>query len=364
MLLTEKYLPREAKDIIGQDKEVSKLKLNILNNRHSLIYGANGVGKTSSVYAIANELNYEIIELNASDFRTKDDINSILGNSMKQKSLFKIKKVILIDEIDWITGEDRGGVQAVNELLDENNFPIVITGNNIFDSKFNSIRRKCNLIEYKNLDTEFLFKILENICKKENLKYRKEILMKIVHMDNGDVRAAINDLQSLIFNKEVLYLELYDREKKQDIFNILRIIFKTKNERILYRIFDRIDMKFDELFLWIDENLPYEYYGKDLKNAYYYLSLADIFNKRIRSKQYYRFLVYISLFLGSGIANIKENNNINIVKYKRGNRLLKIWINNRKGISKTEMIGKLNNELHMSKKKLLKELNFMRFLSY
>lgn len=361
MLLTDKYFPKCAEEIIGQDSSIKKLREFILKNKHSLIYGINGVGKTSSVYVIANELNSEIIELNASDFRTKNDIENILGNSIRQKSLFKKNKIILIDEIDWVTGEDRGGIQAVNELLDINNFPIVITGNEIFDSKFNSIRKKCNLIEFKRLEENAIIKILENICKKENLKYSFSILRRIADINNGDARAAINDLQSLIFNKEVLDLELHDREKKEDIFNILKVIFKTSDNKNLYRIFDRIDMNFDELFLWLDENIVYEYSDKALMNAYNYLSLADIFRGRIKNKQYYRFLVYVNLFLGSGVADSKENRNSNIIKYKRNERPLKIWINNRKNFEKMRLAEDLSKELHISKKKLIKELNFMKF---
>ncbi len=361
MLLTDKYFPKCAEEIIGQDNSIKRLREFILKNKHSLIYGSNGVGKTSSVYAIASELNSEIIELNASDFRTKNDIENILGNSIRQKSLFKKNKIILIDEIDWVTGEDRGGIQAVNELLDNNNFPIVITGNEIFDSKFNAIRKKCNIIEFKKLDRESILKILEKICKEENLKYNRDILKKISYMCDGDARAAINDLQSLTFDKEVLDLELYDREKKEDIFNILKIIFKTSDNKNLYRIFDRIDMNFDELFLWLDENIVYEYSDKALMNAYNYLSLADIFRGRIKNKQYYRFLVYVNLFLGCGVADSKENINSNIIKYKRSERPLKIWISNRKNFEKIRLAEDLSKELHLSKKKLIKELNFMKF---
>ena len=54
----------------------------------ALIYGPTGVGKTCSVYAIANDNDLEIIEVNASDFRNKDKIDQVIGNALRQGSLF------------------------------------------------------------------------------------------------------------------------------------------------------------------------------------------------------------------------------------------------------------------------------------
>ena len=362
MLLTQKYLPKNTKEVIGQDYALSRLKSCVEENMHCLLYGINGVGKTSSVYALANEFGYEVVELNASNFRKKEDIDSVFGNAIKQKSLFKNKKIILIDEIDGMTGDDRGGIQSISDLISIRNFPVVLTGNDISGPKFKAIKKSCKMIEFKRLEQGSVFKILERICNEEKLTYNQDILRKIAYFNNGDARAAINDLQSLIGNKEVLDLEMYDREKKQDISNVLRIIFKTKDERMLYNILNNVDMDFDDLFLWLDENIPYEYARDDCEKAYYYLALADIFRKRIRSKQHYRFLTYINMFLSSGIANSKNEKNKNIVNYKRNERILNIWISNRRNNQKIMLVNNFANNLHMSKKKMLKELNFMRFI--
>src|SRR3989338_789542 len=102
---THKYTAKSTKDIVGQDDVISKLKSFIINfskekKNSALIYGPSGTGKTCSVYAIANEIGHEVIEVNASDFRNAEQLNQKVGNAMKQRSLFASGKIILVDEID------------------------------------------------------------------------------------------------------------------------------------------------------------------------------------------------------------------------------------------------------------------------
>ena len=79
---TKKYEPNNTKEVEGQPTPVSNLKTfieHIKNNpkKAFMLHGAPGSGKTCSVYAIANELDLEVLEVNASDFRNKDKINEV-----------------------------------------------------------------------------------------------------------------------------------------------------------------------------------------------------------------------------------------------------------------------------------------------
>src|SRR3989344_6650087 len=197
--LTHKYIPKTTKEIIGQEDVVKELKSFITNfskekKNSALIYGPSGTGKTSSAYAIANEIGYEIIEVNASDFRNADQINQKVGNAIKQQSLFAKCKVILVDEIDGLSWrEDRGGIQAITKLIEDSAFPIILTATNPFDNKFSSLRSKSNLIEFKQLDYLSIFQILKKICDGEKIKFEEEILKSLARRNGGDARAAIND---------------------------------------------------------------------------------------------------------------------------------------------------------------------------
>src|SRR3989344_3841321 len=105
-MLINKYVPRTLKEIKGQEKPLLELKKYVLNKKPVLIYGKVGVGKTSSIHALANDLGYEILEVNASDLRNKEQIQNVVVNNIKQKSLFGKEKIVLIDEIDGINSED------------------------------------------------------------------------------------------------------------------------------------------------------------------------------------------------------------------------------------------------------------------
>ncbi|MEW6063311.1 MAG: replication factor C large subunit [Nanoarchaeota archaeon] len=355
-LFTDKYQPKSSREIQHNQEAILKLKECIKNNQPVLLHGPTGNGKTISIYAIANDLNYEILELNASDLRNSESIEETLGNSLNQKSLFYDGKIILVDEIDGLSGkEDRGGVQALLSLLKNTNFPIVLTCNNPWDSKLSAIRTKSKMIEFKKLDSIQVFRILKQISIKENVNIKDSLLMNLAQSSKGDLRAAINDLQFL--NNFVDLNEHNSREKKETIFNIMKSIFKSKDKEVL-RSLEKLDMGIDEVFLWLDENLPLEYRGKDLTKAYDILSKADVFRGRIINQQHWRFLAYVNDLITAGIAFSKSNINNSFTSYKRASRILKLWkakqLNTRKKLV-AEKIAKLT---HTSSKKIIKDMPY------
>lgn len=369
--LIHKYIPKTTKEIFGQDEIIGKLKNFIINfsrekKNASLIYGPSGTGKTSSVYAIANELNYEIIEVNASDFRNAEQINQKVGNAIKQQSLFAKGKVILVDEIDGLSGhEDRGGIQAITKLIEDSTYPIILTATNPFENKFSSLRSKSNLIEFKQLDYLSIFKILKRICGNEKIKYDEEVLKALSRRSGGDARAAINDLQALTQEKKELTKEsleeLSDRNKTDNIMIALNKIFKTTNLKIAISAFDNVEEDLNEQLLWIDENLPKEYTKPiELAKAYEMLSKADVFNRRIKRWQHYRFLVYINALITAGIAAAKKEKYKHLVQYKPTGRILKLWWAKQKAMKKKAIAEKIALKTHSSKKEILK--NTMPYL--
>jgi len=362
---TDKYRPRTPKDIIGQDIAIQKLRNFIANypkekKRAALLYGSSGVGKTSSVYTIANETGLEIVEVNASDFRNADQINQKVGNAVRQRSLFSKGKIILVDEVEGIAGmSDRGGLQAIIKIIEETRYPIVLTAMDPFDNKFSSLRSKSSMIEFVLLDSTSIFEILKKICANEKIKYEDEVLKSLSRRAGGDARAAINDLQTLSNEKKELTKEslgeVSDRQKVESITAALNKIFKTTDLKIASSAFENVDEDLDEQLLWIDENLPKEYTKpEDLAAAYDKLSKADVFSRRIRRWQYYRFLVYINSLITAGIAASKNAKYSNSVEYKPTGRILKIWWSNQKSMKKKAIAEKIAHKTHSSKKDIIK----------
>jgi len=358
---TEKYSPKKQEDIVYNKEAVKNLKKFVLEKKPTIIYGQPGTGKTSSVYTLANDLNYEILEINASDQRNKEKIIEIIGNSSKQLSLFNKEKIILIDEVDGISGnEDRGGIQALTQVLKETKHSIILTANDPYSKKLVELRKKCCLIEFKPIPIEDIYESLKKILEKENILYDENILRKLARKSNGDLRASINDIQTLSQGKkELIEIDsVEEREKEQTIFNALRTVFKSKDINLILESFEDTNIDLDECFLWLDENLPIEYKNPlDLKNAYYSLSKSDIFKKRIFKEQYYRLLVYRNALMTAGIAFSKKENYSSFAQYKRTTRILKMYIQKQKNLKKIAIAEKLANFTHCSVKKTL-ENNF------
>ncbi len=358
---TERYTPQKSSDIVGQALAISQLKQAITRKHPALIYGPPGNGKTSSVYAIAADLSFEVLEVNASDFRNTEGVNTLIGGSLHQASLFNKGKIILVDEIDGIAGtEDRGGVQALHKLLADTPHAVVMVANNPWNSKFSTLRKASTLIEFRPLLAEIIFSHLAKICANENITASEQVLQKLARQSQGDLRSAINDLQAIATGKQKLHIEdlnvLGERDKETSMFRALQLIFKSDDARKTLNAFENASEDYDGAFLWLDENIPLEYKGKNLSRAYNALSMADVFRGRIRRQQHWRFLVYINQFLTAGIATAQQHPTPFFVPYKKTSRILKIWMMNQKNAKRKAIAQTLKTHLHSSTKDIVKNV--------
>ncbi len=363
----EKYRAESFEDIKGQEFAIDKVKLFLRNfprKKALILYGAQGTGKTSLAYAIASELDAEILELNASDLRDKKKVSEIIGEASLQKSLFHKTKIILVDEVDGISAKDKGGLAELLGIIEKTNFPVIITANDIWDKKFSLLRQKCELVELKSVDYKVILEILKKICEKENLSIKEDVLVSISIRARGDVRAAINDLQ-VLSQMEIpeVVKEIGERDKEEAIFSVLQYIFKTsKIDTKMIHIFDEINMPIDEIFLWIEENIPLEYKGEELAKAFDALSRADVFRGRIQRQQYWRFMVYEYFFMGAGVASVKKYNRTGWTNYKRPTRILKIWLQNQRAKKKLSICQKYAKHCHISTKQAMKDFLLLKII--
>ncbi|MEK6820531.1 MAG: AAA family ATPase, partial [Nanoarchaeota archaeon] len=248
--LCDKYKPECFADVKGQEQAIEKVKIffkNFPKKKALILQGATGTGKPSLAYALASETNSEILELNASDLRNREQISKIIGEAIKQKSLFSKSKILLVDEIDGITKDDRGGLPELISLIQETSFPIILTSNDIWDRKFSDLRRKAELVQLEELDYKIILEILKKIAGKENIKLDENILKSIAIKAGGDARAALNDLQTITL--ETGQEDIGERDKEESIFNALKQVLKgLPNHETLY-LYDRVALSLDEIFL-------------------------------------------------------------------------------------------------------------------
>src|SRR3990167_6178972 len=204
-----------------------------------------------------------------------------------------------------------------------------------------------------------VFNILKKICENEKIKHEDVVLKNFSRRSGGDARAAINDLQTLTQAKKELTKEsleeLADRNKTDNIMTALNKIFKTTDLKIAVSAFDNVEEDLNEQLLWIDENLPKEYTKpEDLAKAYDMLSKADVFSRRIRRWQHYRFLIYINALVTAGIASAKNEKYKEFIQYKPTGRILKLWWAKQKAARKKAIAQKIASKTHSSAKEIIK----------
>ncbi len=357
----EKYRATRYSEIIAQDKAIQEAK-NFLKDfpkkKALLLYGPAGTGKTSLAIAAAKENKFDFFELNASDLRNREKLEQVLKPATEQKSLFRKGKILLVDEVDGVTGDaDKGGIQELIRIIATTKHPVIITGNDIWQSKLSELRRRCNLVEMKLLPISLVAKRLKEIATEEGLRCDPDFINKIAIKSQGDMRAALNDLEAYSQGESIEVDSSEKRDVEESIFNILRLIFKKREDFL--ELFDHTKLSLDEILLWIEENIPREYKNEALANAYYALGNADVFRGRIYRHQSWRFLVYQNIFQSAGISYAKKISTNGFTKYERPKRILKIWLHNQKMAKKKTISNKYAKLVHCSTKTIMRDFKIL-----
>jgi len=314
-----KHKPKTLIQIVGNEEAIEKLvnwvkswDKGMPKRRAAFLYGPPGIGKTVSVETLANDLNMELVERNASDYRTEEAVQKFAGLASQSGTLFGKKRLILFDELDGITGrEDRGGVGAITQIVKAALVPIILIANNAYDPRLAALRFYCLLIEFKKPPAGDVMRHLSRICKCEGITAEEAALKFIAQRSEGDVRSAVNDLQALAQGKQALTYEdvswLAYRDRKEAIFNVLRLVFYGKTADSARHAIDMADVDPDMLFEWIYENLPYHLRDpSDLANAMDSLATADLYRGRIRASQNWMLTRYVVDFMTAGVAMARE----------------------------------------------------------
>ena len=359
--LAEKYRPKKYAEMLGQEKAVIELKIFLKEfpkKKALLLYGPPGTGKTTLALVAALENEAEIFELNSSDLRNRAKLEEILKPASVQTSLFKKNKILLVDEVDGVTGTDIGGIPELIRIIEKSSHPVIITGNDVWQTKLAPLRPLCKMVEMKSLTTDTIANHLKKIADKENIAENLHFLRQVALKSQGDLRAALNDFQAYSIDKDSLVVDQDKRHREESIFNILKLLFQERQDFL--ELFDTTDMSLDEILLWIEENIPREYQNEALHRAYGALSNADVHRGRIYRQQHWRFLIYQNIFQSAGIAYAKERPRQGFTKYERPKRILKIWLNNQKTAKKKTIAQKYARLVHCSLKRVMRDFELLK----
>jgi replication factor C large subunit len=374
MTFVQKYKPQFVRELVSQNdavniflKWISKWKP---GEKALLFHGPPGVGKTALIHAWTYERNLEFIELNASDWRSALQIQEVLGQSMKQMPLFKKSKIFLIDEIDGIAGrEDLGGVGAIIKIIKESRFPVVLIANKPYDPKLRTLRQYCQLVEFKKIPVFDIEKKLGEICAREKIIAGKEVLRALAKRSQGDLRSALNDLETLVQGKNEIKIENLEvlgfREREENIFETIRTIFKTSNVLVAKLAINNSDKDPEEIFWWIENNVANEFEDpEEIARAFDALSRADIFRKRIFSNQNYSLKAYMIDLMTAGVAVSKKTMYRKFTRYQYPSNIMMLGRTKESRGELKESLAKMSLVFHCSGKKIKSEfLPYLKILS-
>ena len=200
----EKYRPKTLDELIDQEEVVDGLK-NLLKNKnempHLLFVGPPGTGKTTTALIIARTLYGDLwrdytLELNASDER---GINVIRERVKIFSQYFTPTKeipfkLIILDEADMMTSEAQTALRRIMEIHSRIARFILIC--NYLTRIISPIQSRCAIFRFRGIPREEAIKYLERICKSEGVSYEDGVLELIYDYTRGDLRRAINLLQS------------------------------------------------------------------------------------------------------------------------------------------------------------------------
>jgi replication factor C large subunit len=200
-LWTEKYRPDSFEEMVGNDEARAKLVLWLKKwkpgAKAALLVGPPGTGKTTTVHLAAKKLGLPLVELNASDSRTKDKLAKKVGEAISSTSLFGGTAMIFLDEVDGLAGRaDYGAIDFIKYAVKKSRGPVVMAANNPESDEVKKLGSATTKIEFRRPEVKEVERRLEAIAKREKVDPGEEMIARIAKAANGDLRAAINFLQS------------------------------------------------------------------------------------------------------------------------------------------------------------------------
>ncbi|UJR23360.1 hypothetical protein I4U23_026370 [Adineta vaga] len=230
LLWVDKYKPKTIKQLIGQqgdkspvqklivwlrdwythhgssdEKVKAKPSVGFIRNENpamfkaALLSGPPGIGKTTAAQLVCEHLNFQYIEKNASDQRSKKSMSNLSSDTYSiehftEKSMSKY--VLIMDEVDGVAGNaDRGGIQELISLIKRSRIPIICICNDRQHKKIRSLANYCYDLRFHRPNIQQIHGAMLTILQRETIRnISPETLDEIIKSSNQDIRQTIHSL--------------------------------------------------------------------------------------------------------------------------------------------------------------------------
>ncbi|CAG0912671.1 unnamed protein product [Notodromas monacha] len=256
----EKYRPTKLDELIAHEdilKTISKF-MREGTLPHLLFYGPPGTGKTSTILACAKmmyspkQFSSMVLELNASDDRGINVVRTQVLSFASTKTIFKTGlKLIILDEADAMTNDAQNALRRIIEKFTDNVRFCMIC--NYLSKIIPALQSRCTRFRFGPLSTTQMIPRMRDVIESENIKVTEEGLQSVVELAEGDMRKALNLLQSCSMafpevNAETTYTTL-GHPTPQDVLTIMNWLLNADFSVAVRNI---TDMKISKGFALVD----------------------------------------------------------------------------------------------------------------
>ena len=181
---SEKHRPKDLDEMVGneegRDKLVHWLRGWKPGKKAALLVGPPGTGKTTTVHLVARKMGFPLVELNASDARTRDKLSKKVGEAIASTSLFGGISLVFLDEVDGLAGRaDYGAVDFIREAVKKSRSPVVMAANDPDSDEVRKLGSSISKIEFRRPDARVVQRWLEKIARLEKIGIGGEEISKI-----------------------------------------------------------------------------------------------------------------------------------------------------------------------------------------
>ncbi|ATY63310.1 DNA replication factor C subunit [Cordyceps militaris] len=330
-LLTSKYAPTQLNHICGNKGQVEKIQAWLRNwpkakkynfqkrgadglggERAIIISGPPGIGKTTAAHLAAKLEGYDVLESNASDARSKKLVEAGVSDVMNNTSLLgffagdgknvdttKKKIVLIMDEVDGMSGGDRGGVGAMAKFCKKTEVPLILICNERRLPKMKPFDHVAFDVRFNRPTVEQVRSRIMTICHREGLKLPPPVVDALIEGSNKDIRQIINmistaklDQTSMDFNQGKAMTKAWEKHVVLKPWDICQKmlgggLFAPASKATLN---DKIELYFNDhdfSFLMIQENYlrtkPMALNGKGYNKREERLKTLELFDQAAES---------------------------------------------------------------------------------
>ena len=227
MWVTER--PSRVEEFIGNEgprKIIIKWQKDwVRGTKPLLLLGPPGVGKTSLVHTLAIQYGFDIVELNASDNRNKNNLSQRIIPLFQNLSLLNKRFLLFLDEVDGIYGrEDAGALESLSLMLKESSVPIILAANEI-NQITRELSKVCKVVSFLPIPPRLCMLYLNYMLELKNRSLSPGDKFSVATNSTGDIRKLLNDAQSKISG----YSGTRDNYLKMDIENAINKLFSSAN---------------------------------------------------------------------------------------------------------------------------------------